>query len=166
MHRNNNVIETIMGAIVLLVAGGFLVFAYRSGQMESINGDAIPIKARFESAAGLSNGSDVRIGGIKVGMVSSMSLDPETYQALVQMRIRKDTKLPRDSSAAIVSDGLLGDKYVEIIPGGDEKTLAAGGMIDYTQSSVNLEQLIGKYMFSGGGVEGGKPSSQDSAKDN
>lgn len=164
MHRN--IIETIMGGVVLLVAAGFLMFAYRSGQMDGVNGDAYTLKARFDSAAGLSPGSDVRIGGIKIGVVSGLSLDSETYQAMVQMQIRKDTKIPRDSSAAIVSNGLLGDKYVELIPGGDEKMLANGGVIDYTQSSVNLEQMIGKYMFSGGGVEGGKSAPKQESQEN
>lgn len=149
--KASNLIESIIGAIVLLIAGGFLVFAYEGSQMRVEDG--YRVTASFENATGIALGSDVRIGGIKIGAVSDMGLNPETYRAIATMQISQTTKIPKDSSAAIVSSGLLGDKFIEIIPGADDKMLEGGGEIQYTQSSVSLEQLIGKFMFSGGGVE-------------
>jgi phospholipid/cholesterol/gamma-HCH transport system substrate-binding protein len=153
-----NVLETLMGAIVLIVAAAFLVFAYRGSEVHV--GEGYIVTAKFSNATGISLGSDVRVGGIKVGVVSALDLDSKTYDAVVSMQIGKDTRLPKDSSAAIVSAGLLGDKYIQISPGGDDAMLADGGHIDFTQSSVNLEEMIGKFMFSGGGVDkdGKKPA--------
>lgn len=147
-----NILETLMGAVVLLAAGAFLLFAYKSSEMR-VGTDGYTVSARFANISGIALGSDVRVGGIKVGVVSNLTLDPQTYEALAAMQIRKDTKLPKDSSAAIVSSGLMGDKYIQITPGGDDKMLEGGGKIQFTQSSVNLEELIGKFMFSGGGVD-------------
>ncbi len=148
---NKNVLETLMGAVVLLVAAGFLAIAYKGSEMQVAGG--YTVSGKFANASGIALGSDVRVGGIKVGVVSSLMLDPNSYQAIVSMQIHKDTKLPKDSSAAVTSSGLLGEKYVQITPGGDDKMLADGGKIEFTQSSVNLEELIGKFMFSGGGVD-------------
>ncbi len=146
-----NIVETLIGAVVLFVAVFFLLFAYKSSTIST--GDGYAITAKFNNASGVSLGSDVRIGGIKVGVVSDLGLDKDTYQALVTMQIRKATLLPKDSSASIVGDGLLGGKYVQLTPGGDETMLEAGSVINYTQSAVNLEEMIGKFMFSGGGVD-------------
>ncbi len=151
-----NIIETIMGAVVLLVAGAFLLFAYRSSDVRVEDG--YRVSARFANASGVTLGSDVRIGGIKVGVISDLGLDTTTYEAVVTMQIRNQTKLPKDSSAAIVSSGLLGEKFIQLTPGGDEAMLADGGKIDFTQSAVNLEELIGKFVFSGGGVDKEKPA--------
>jgi phospholipid/cholesterol/gamma-HCH transport system substrate-binding protein len=146
-----NIVETLMGGLVLLVALVFLVFAYNKSDVSV--GESYSVTAKFDNAAGVALGSDVRVGGIKVGVVSDLGLDPESYQALVTMQIRKNTKLPKDSSAAITGDGLLGGKYLQVVPGGDEAMLKDGGTIDYTQSAVNLEELIGKFVFSGGGAD-------------
>ena len=149
-----NIVETLMGAVVLVVAGAFLMFAYQKSDVKVKDG--YNITAKFDNASGVTLGSDVRVGGIKVGVVSDLGLDPTTYQAVVTMQVAKGTKLPKDSSAAITGDGLLGGKYVQIVPGGDEAMLAAGENIEYTQSSVNLEEMIGKFVFSGGGADKGK----------
>ena len=146
-----NIVETLMGAVVLLVAAVFLAFAYKSGDVGSVDGYSI--QAKFDSAAGVSLGSDVRVGGIKIGVVSDLGLDKDTYQAVVTMQIRESTLLPKDSSASIVGDGLLGGKYVSIVPGADDAMLAKGDLIEFTQSAVNLEEMIGKFVFSGGGVD-------------
>src|SRR5688572_20317752 len=115
----NNAIETVMGAVVLAVAGGFLYFAYDNSNVKSIDGYAI--KADFSNIAGIAVGSDVRIGGVKVGVVEEIALDPTNYQAQAILRVQDNVKLPKDSSAAIQSAGLLGDKYVTLEPGGDEQ---------------------------------------------
>lgn len=153
----NNVIETVMGAVVLTVAGGFLYFAYQNSNVKSVEG--YELKADFSSVSGIGMGSDVRIGGIKIGVVEALDLDPKTYDAVVTMRIKDEIKLPKDSSAAVQSASLLGEKFVTIAPGGDEDMLKDGDTIAYTQASVNLEEMIGKFVFSGGGVEEGKSDS-------
>ncbi len=157
-----NVIETILGAVVLLVAIGFMATALKSGEVE-VKAEGYPVTAKFDNITGINAGSDVRIGGIKVGVVSDLALDETTYQAVATLLIRSNTKVPVDSSASIVSSGLLGDKFVQLVPGADTAMLAANDTIEFTQSSVSLEELIGKYVFSGGGVEGGKSDTQTDA---
>lgn len=146
-----NAMETILGAVVLIVTAVFLMTALSGTDVKVEEG--YPIKAKFDNITGINNGSDVRIGGIKVGVVSDMALDDQTYQAIATFTIRNQTKIPADSSAAIASSGLLGDKFVQITPGADEEMLTANGSITYTQSSVSLEELIGKFVFSAGGVD-------------
>lgn len=146
-----NVLETLIGAVVLAVAGGFLVFAYQGSQVHV--GEGYIVSGKFADVSGVGLGSDVRVGGIKVGVVADLKLDPESYEAVVYMQIGKNTRLPKDSSAAIASSGLLGEKFIQVTPGGEEEMLKNGGKIEFTQSSVNLEELIGKFMFSGGGVD-------------
>jgi phospholipid/cholesterol/gamma-HCH transport system substrate-binding protein len=146
-----NLLETLLGAVVLIVAVGFLVFAYRSSQVQQNGG--YQLIARFDKVDGLEPGSDVRISGIKVGSVLDQSLDPETYRAEVRFSLREDVRLPADTSAAVVSNGLLGGKYLALVPGGDIEMLEAGDEVTLTQSAVNLEDLIGHMIFSQGGGE-------------
>jgi phospholipid/cholesterol/gamma-HCH transport system substrate-binding protein len=150
---NRSLIETVMGAVVLVVAALFVMFVYDQRTISS--GDGYDVYASFDNISGVGAGSDVRIGGIKVGTITSLTLDPQTYRAQVNMRLKSDVKLPDDSTAAIVSEGLLGGKFVQLVPGADDAMLAQGSEIRYTQSSVNLEEMIGKFMFSGGGVDEG-----------
>jgi len=140
-----NFLETIMGAVVLVVAGFFVVTAYSSSGIKNIEG--YQVVASFEKVDGIAIGSDVRIGGIKIGTVVEQNLDPQTYKANLTMNISKRIKLPMDTTAEIVSESLLGGKYINLAPGADEAMLKAGDKIEYTQSSINLEQLIGKYAF-------------------
>jgi len=146
-----NIIETLMGGVVLVTAAAFLAFAYKGSDLQVEDGYIV--RGNFSNASGISLGSDVRVGGIKVGVVSDLGLDPQTYEAVVSMQIGESTKLPKDSSAAITGSGLLGEKFIQLSPGNDDKMLADGGKVQFTQSSVNLEELIGKFMFSGGGVD-------------
>jgi phospholipid/cholesterol/gamma-HCH transport system substrate-binding protein len=155
----NNAIETVMGAVVLAVAGGFLYFAYNNSNIRPIEGYAVT--ADFSNIAGIAPGSDVRIGGIKVGVVEKLDLNPKTYQAIATLRVEDRVKLPKDSSAAIQSSGLLGDKFVTLEPGGDDNSLKDGGHITYTQSSVSIEEMIGKFVFSGGGTDKGGEAKDD-----
>lgn len=145
---NKNLIETVMGAVVLLVAVGFLAFAYKSGKVQTGNG--YHLIAKFDRVDGLTNGADVRVSGIKVGSVADQQIDPKTYQAIVTVSVDNAVKIPTDSTAEIVGDGLLGSKYLAIVPGAEDNMLTENGEIKFTQSSVSLEQLIGKLMFSGG----------------
>jgi len=146
-----NLLETLLGAVVLIVAVGFLTFAYRSSQVQG--NDGYELTARFDKVDGLERGSDVRISGIKVGSVVDQSLDPETFRAEVRFSLRDDIQLPADTSAAVVSNGLLGGKYLALVPGGDIEMLEPGDEVTLTQSAVNLEDLIGHMIFSQGSGE-------------
>lgn len=159
-----NVIETVLGAVVLLVAGFFLFFAYTSSSVRAISG--YPLEARFSSTGGLSAGADVRISGVKVGTVTQQYLDNQTFQAVVRMEIDNNVRLPRDTTATIASESLLGGRYLQLDPGGEDERLKAGDLIEYTQSAVNLEDLLGRFIFSssggstgaGGGDAGSPPA--------
>lgn len=147
-----NLSDLIAGAVVLVVAIGFLGYAVaNTGQISS---GGYTLHARFEHIDGLSDGSDVRLAGVKVGTVSSQSIDPKTYQAVVAFTVADDIKLPKDSSVSITSDGLLGGKYMDIEPGGDTAMIPPGGTVTITQSSISLEQLLGKFIFSVGNLGG------------
>lgn len=163
MRRNT--IETVLGAVVLVVAAFFLVFAYSSADLRRVEGYAIT--ADFSSIAGLSAGSDVRISGVKVGTVTEMTLNPQTFQAVVHMSIDPGIRLPQDTAALVASESLLGGKFLALEPGGEEATIPPGGRVQYTQSSPGLEQLLGQVIFSlqnvgksdgdGGGSSGQPP---------
>lgn len=148
-----NAVETMIGAVVLVVAIGFAGYAYQNSDAKPVSGYSV--NAKFSNVDGLSLGSDVRVGGIKVGIVRDMSLDPKTYQAVLKLELRDDVKLPTDSSASVSSEGLLGPKYVSLEPGADEEMIEENGLIQYTQASVSLESMIGKFIHSGGGVDSG-----------
>ena len=105
------------------------------------------MSAAFNRVDGIANGSDVRIGGIKVGSVIERTLEPETYRAVLRMSIDETVELSLDTTAAVVSDGLLGGKFIDLQPGAEETLIADGGRIAYTQSSLLLEELIGKFAF-------------------
>lgn len=151
MSRNS--IETIMGGVVLLIAASFLVTAYQSKQLKTVS-DGFSVSAKFDDASGIVSGSDVRIGGVKVGVVDSLTLDNKTYRAIVKISLANAVRVPSDSAATIKSDGLLGGKFISVDPGGSDELLADGGVIEFTQSSISLEEMIGKFVFSGGGVDG------------
>lgn len=155
----HNIVESIIGAVVLLIAASFIMLSYRSGNLSSTNGGYI-LRAQFTNIGNLNIGSDVRLGGIKVGTITNQYLDPANYWAVVEINVNNTIKLPRDSSAAIVSDGLLGSKYLSLEPGASEEYLSAGDLIEYTQNSVNLESLIAKFAF--GGVDKKDDETKDS----
>jgi phospholipid/cholesterol/gamma-HCH transport system substrate-binding protein len=156
-----NAAELIAGAAILVVAAGFLGYGVVHSGRTPVSG--ITLHARFGSIAGLAIGSDVRMAGVKVGSVTAARLDPQTYQADVDFTVASSVRVPKDSSAAVTSDGLLGGKYLSVEPGGDEQMLASGGQITITQSSISLEQLLGKFIFSIGGA-GGQPKGDGDQK--
>ena len=143
---NKNFIETVIGAIVLGVAGLFLVFAYNKADIEKVDG--YHVQAKFDRIDGISLGSEVRMSGIKIGSVSKATLDTETYFALVIMDIRPDVKIPDDTSIAVSSDGLLGEKFLALSPGGSNNMLKSGGELLSTQGSIDLMGLVGQMIFS------------------
>lgn len=156
-----SIAEVLTGAVVLLVAAGFLVYAVAHSGRTTASG--YTLHAQFDHIDGLGPGSDVRIAGVKVGSVTDTHLDPKTYFAIVDFTVRDDVKLPKDSSAEITSESLLGGKFLALVPGGDETMLKPGQAITITQGSISLEQLLGKFIFSvtslkpnaGGGDAGG-----------
>lgn len=142
----DNLVETLIGAAVIVVAGIFLAFAYTTSGISSDGG--LKLFAKFDRVDGLILGSDVRMSGIKVGTVTNQQLDPETFRAVVEMDIDPSLKLPDDSSAKITSEGLLGDTYLALDAGGSPDILASGGEIRFTQGSIDLMSLIGQAIFS------------------
>ena len=142
-----NLIETVMGAVVLLVAAFFLVFAYSQADLGTVQG--YDLKASFQSVGGLANGANVEINGIKVGTVLDQRIDPSTFDADVHMSISPKIHLPVDTVAAIDSSGLLGDKFVKLIPGRDAKILPTNGtaVIAKTKTYKSLEQQVGEIIF-------------------
>jgi phospholipid/cholesterol/gamma-HCH transport system substrate-binding protein len=145
MARRNPA-EIITGAVVILIAASFLGYAVAHSGRSSVSGYAL--HANFSSIDGLAVGSDVRIAGVKIGAVTATSVNPATYQADVTFEVADDIKLPKDSSASVTSDGLLGGKYLALAAGGDTDNIPPGGQITITQGSVSLEELLGKFIFS------------------
>ncbi len=146
--QNNSAVETLIGAAVIAIAVAFLTFAYSSTGAGSISG--YNVIAKFNRADGVNIGTDVRLSGIKVGTVSRMALDPMTYNAVLTLSLESNVKLPDDSSARVTSEGLLGNQYISIEPGGSQMPIAAGGEIENTQGSVDLIGLVSKAMFGAG----------------
>jgi phospholipid/cholesterol/gamma-HCH transport system substrate-binding protein len=138
-------IETIMGGVVLAVAGLFLVFAYTHANLRKVEG--YEIHANFASVGGLDTGADVKINGIKVGTVMSQTLDPQTFDAVVTMTIAHTIRLPDDTVASISSEGLLGGKFVKLVPGKSTTQVAAGGALGPTRSFKSLEEMVGQLIF-------------------
>ncbi|MDR6770202.1 outer membrane lipid asymmetry maintenance protein MlaD [Azospirillum sp. BE72] len=141
-----NVIETVLGGVVLAVAAVFLAFAYKSADLRKVQG--YDITANFTSITGLQGGADVRISGVKVGTVTGLSLDPTSYQAVVHLSVDNSVKLPKDTAAVIASESLLGGKFLSLEPGGDPDMIKPNGKIEFTQSTPGLEQLLGQVIFS------------------
>jgi len=141
-----NVIETVLGAVVLGVAILFLAFSYSSADIGATDG--YEIKARFSGIGGLGVGDKVVVSGVKVGNVSRIELDAETYLADVYLDIEEDKKFPEDTAAFISSESLLGGLYMQLEPGASDVMIEDGGVIEYTQAPQNLEQLLGQFIFS------------------
>ena len=154
-------IETVVGLFVLLgfVAIGYL--ALKAANLAAMTvGETYTVTARFDNIGGLKPRAPVKSAGVTVGRVSSISLDGKTFQGLVTMELEKRFAFPKDTSAAILTAGLLGDQYVGLNPGGDDANLGAGDTIKMTQSAVVLENLISSFLYSraaDGGSDGKKP---------
>jgi phospholipid/cholesterol/gamma-HCH transport system substrate-binding protein len=132
---------------IFLVIGIFsLVFiSVKLGRLEVLGNQGYTLYAKFENAGGIKGGADVDIAGVTIGKVDSVTLD--NYQALAAFTINKDVKIQEDSIASIRTKGLIGEKFVEISPGASDKILGNGGRIRETESAIDIEQLISKYVF-------------------
>ncbi len=142
-----NIIETIIGAVVLVVAILFVFYAYRTAGVSTTSGYVI--SAQFDRVDGLALGSDVRMSGIKIGTVTDMSLDRENYQAQIEMTISSDVLLYEGTAAKITSSGLLGNQYISLDPGGGQEAIKTGGEITDTVGAVDLLSLVSRFIFSG-----------------
>lgn len=140
------VIETVLGAVVLLVAFIFLGLSYQTANI-SATSDTYPVKAKFSNIGGLKTGDKVQMAGVNIGRISDISLS-EDYLAVVTMNIDNKYKLPEDSAAVVASESLLGGLYMSIEPGAAMDNVESNGELTFTQPYVSLEQLLGKFMFS------------------
>jgi phospholipid/cholesterol/gamma-HCH transport system substrate-binding protein len=140
-----NFVETLLGAMVIVIAIGFFVFGYSKAEVST--GESYDIVAFFSGVGGLRAGDSVQVSGVKVGSVKKVELDSDTYLARVTLSIQDDVKIPTDTAALISSESLLGGMYLGLEPGGNEEVLPAGGRIEYTQAPQNLEQLLGQFIF-------------------
>lgn len=141
--------EILAGVAVLAIAIGFVIYA---GQSSGIGGTAgtYPLKASFRAVDGITVGSDVRLAGLKVGTITGLALNPQTFFADATIQIRNDILLPDDSAIVISSEGLLGGNYVEILPGGSLDNFEPGAEVEDTQGSVSLVTLLMKFVGGGG----------------
>jgi len=144
----SNIVETIMGAAVIVIGVGFFTYMYKSADVQAGTG-GYRVNASFDGIDGITVGSDVRVAGIKVGSVVEQRLDTDIYEAAVVFAINPGVKLPTDSSAKVTSEGLLGDRYIDIEPGGDTTMLSEGGVIQYTQGPVDIISIVGEYLLGG-----------------
>jgi phospholipid/cholesterol/gamma-HCH transport system substrate-binding protein len=140
-------IELSVGIFVLIgiICVGYLTI--QLGKLEWFEKDQYMVYARFESVAGLKKGAEVQIAGIKIGVVDTIELDQERQVAKVGMKIQQGIILTDDAIASIKTSGMIGDKFVKMSPGGSDKELGPGEMITSTESAVDLEELISKYVF-------------------
>ncbi|EHJ47205.1 Mammalian cell entry related domain protein [Solidesulfovibrio carbinoliphilus subsp. oakridgensis] len=141
--------ETTVGVFVL---AGLLCVAYltvKLGKLDVFGGDSYPLVARFKDVTGLKSGAYVEMAGVRIGRVSAVALDPKDNMALVTLEIQNGVRLTDDSIASIKTSGLIGDKFVKVSPGGSDDVLKPGGTIVETEASVDLGDLIGKYVFGG-----------------
>lgn len=148
--QDNTITEILVGAGVLAVAIGFFVYAAGASGVSREAG-SYELSAAFRSAEGISPGTEVRLAGVGVGLVTAMALDPQTFRAQTTFTVREDIQLPDDSAIAIASEGLLGGSFVEIIPGGSPFNLEPGDEVIDTQSSVSLITLLLRFVGGNGG---------------
>ncbi|WP_306116883.1 MULTISPECIES: outer membrane lipid asymmetry maintenance protein MlaD [unclassified Roseovarius] len=146
---SENTTEVIVGGAVLAIAIGFLVYA---GQATGLSGASseYEMSASFRSADGINVGTDVRMAGVKIGRVTDIKLDPETFRAATVFSVQNGIEIPDDSAVAISSEGLLGGNYVELLPGGSPFFLEPGTEIEFTQGSVSLISLLMKFVAGDG----------------
>ena len=142
-----NRLEILAGAAVLAAALAFFAYAGHSSGLGNAAG-TYPLKASFRSVEGITPGSDVKLAGVKVGTIASLTLNPQTYFADAVIELDKSILLPTDSAILISSEGLLGGNYVELVPGGMPDNLAPGDEIEDTQGAVSLVSLMMKFVGS------------------
>ena len=146
LRQRHDPVELIAGLLVLALLAGLIIAAVIGNGRRSETG--YRLSAQFDHVAGLDVGSDVRMAGVNVGQVVAETVDPKTFQAIVSLTVRRDIRLPTDSSVVVTSDSLLGGKYLSLSPGGADSIIPSGGRITQTQGAISLEQLLSKFIFS------------------
>lgn len=141
-----NVTEVVTGAIVLVIAAIFLVYAARFADGGTGRADDYVLTASFRSAEGITVGTDVRLAGVRVGTVTDMALNPATFRADTRLAIDGGIQLPEDTAVIVASEGLLGGNFIELLPGGSPFNLEPGAEIEDTQSAVDLVTLLLRYV--------------------
>ncbi|NNE83298.1 MAG: MCE family protein [Alphaproteobacteria bacterium] len=140
-----SMVETLLGAVVVIVAAGFLIFALQATEVGAVDG--LSMKARFLKVGGLEVGSDVRISGVKVGTVTDRILDTNSFEAVVLFTVSAAVQLPTDTQAVVTSEGLLGNKYLRLIPGNAKEFVGDGGEISQTRDFRSLEDTVSEIIF-------------------
>jgi phospholipid/cholesterol/gamma-HCH transport system substrate-binding protein len=141
-------IETSVGLFVLLglICVGYLTI--KLGKMELVGDNNYPVYAKFQSVSGLKKGSHVEMAGVRIGTIDSITLDKEN-RAVVKMKIEKGLSLTDDAIASVKTAGIIGDKYIKISPGGSDTLIKPGETITETESALDIEELVSKYVFGG-----------------
>jgi phospholipid/cholesterol/gamma-HCH transport system substrate-binding protein len=156
----NSTVETLIGTAVVAIAAAFFIYAYQASERGGTAG-SYRVSAEFDNAEGVSIGTDVRVAGVKVGSVVDFTLNPENFQANVNMELDPKVQLTEDASAKVTAEGLLGSKFISLEQGGAETMLAEGGVISNTQGAVDIWSLISQAMFENkGGASGGAADTQ------
>jgi phospholipid/cholesterol/gamma-HCH transport system substrate-binding protein len=148
MKRFN--IEMVVGLFLITGLLCFTYLAIRLGDVGLFRENAYPVTAKFISISGLKEGATVELAGVRIGKVTKIDLDQEDYEAEVEMSIKGDVKLTEDVIATIRTQGIIGDRFIKITPGGSKDYLQAGMEIEETESAISLEELVSKYIFEGG----------------
>jgi phospholipid/cholesterol/gamma-HCH transport system substrate-binding protein len=142
-------VDLWVGLFVLLGAAALLFLALKAGNMSSLSFEkTYPVVAKFDNIGGLKPRAPVKSAGVVVGRVEQIAFDDKSFQALVTLQVQSNYKFPKDSSAKILTSGLLGEQYIGLEPGGDTNNLVAGDKIKMTQSAIVLENLISQFLFS------------------
>ena len=142
-------VEMAVGVFMLIgiICVGYLTI--QLGKMQWIGDNFYPLDVRFKSAAGLKTGSQVEIAGVQVGQVDAIRFDQARQMAMVRLKIQKNIVLTDDVIASVKTSGLIGDRYIKLTPGGSELVLKPGDQITETESAIDFEELISKYVFGG-----------------
>lgn len=140
-------VETAVGAFIVV---GFLCFAFlaiKLGHVDFFRSDRYRVIARFDSVSGLRLGAPVELAGVRVGTIDKINVDVSRYEAVVDLLIEPEIKIPKDSIASVRTAGIIGDKFIKLTPGADSTSLLDGDRIDDTESAISLEELVSKYIF-------------------
>lgn len=157
-------IETLVGLFVMVGILAVVFLALKAANLTSFTtGKTYALSAKFDNIGGLKVRAPVKSAGVTVGRVVAIVLDPQSFQGLVTLEIDQRLQFPADTSAKILTSGLLGDQYIGLEPGGSDKNLADGGQIRMTQSAVVLENLIGQFLYNRA-AEGGNGGADGSNK--
>lgn len=146
-------VEAVVGFFLCLGVAAILILTFQVSDLQrGVNGNSYTIYANFENSGGLKVGSSVSMAGVTIGRVTDIAIDPDTFESRVALTVQEQyDMLPKDSSASILTAGLLGERYVGIEPGGDMKLLGDGDVVRFTESALVLEQIIGQFLFNQAG---------------